>query len=73
VAIADLFDVVDDYVLLAAAWTLGEGIRQRRLHAAELEVRPPAGSGNARRGPGKRPPRNAFGSPASCTTWWPTA
>jgi hypothetical protein len=73
VAIADLFDVVDDYVLLAAAWTLGEGIRQRRLHAAELEDRPPAWSGNARRGPGKRPPRNAFGSPASCTTWWPTA
>jgi len=31
--------VVDDYVLLAAAWTLGEGVRQRRVHAAELEDR----------------------------------
>jgi signal transduction histidine kinase len=39
VAITRLYDVVDDYVLLAAAWTLGEGVRQRRLHAAELEDR----------------------------------
>jgi signal transduction histidine kinase len=39
VAISGLYDVVDDYVLLAAAWTLGEGVRQRRLHAAELEDR----------------------------------
>jgi signal transduction histidine kinase len=39
VTIAGLRDVVDDYVLLAAAWTLGEGVRQRRLHAAELEDR----------------------------------
>jgi signal transduction histidine kinase len=39
VTIAGLQDVVDDYVLLAAAWTLGEGVRQRRLHAAELEDR----------------------------------
>jgi signal transduction histidine kinase len=38
-AIADLYDVFDDYVLLAAAWILGRGIRQRRLHAAELEGR----------------------------------
>jgi signal transduction histidine kinase len=37
--IADLYDVVDDYVLLAAAWILGRGIRQRRLQAAELEGR----------------------------------
>jgi signal transduction histidine kinase len=39
VAITGLSDVVDDYVLLAAAWTLGEGVRQRRVHAAELEDR----------------------------------
>ena len=39
VAISSLSDVVDDYVLLAAAWTLGEGVRQRRVHAAELEDR----------------------------------
>ncbi len=39
VAVTDLSDVVDDYVLLAAAWTLGEGVRQRRMHAAELEDR----------------------------------
>jgi signal transduction histidine kinase len=39
VAIADLYDVVDDYVLLAAAWILGAGVRQRRLQAAELEDR----------------------------------
>jgi signal transduction histidine kinase len=39
VAISGLYDVVDDYVLLAAAWTLGEGVRQRRAHAAELEDR----------------------------------
>jgi signal transduction histidine kinase len=39
VTISGLYDVVDDYVLLAAAWTLGEGVRQRRLHAAELEDR----------------------------------
>jgi len=39
VAISGLSDVVDDYVLLAAAWTLGEGVRQRRVHAAELEDR----------------------------------
>ena len=39
VAISGLYDVVDDYVLLAAAWTLGEGVRQRRVHAAELEDR----------------------------------
>ncbi|HZA82992.1 MAG TPA: histidine kinase, partial [Actinomycetes bacterium] len=39
VAVADVFDVVDDYVVLAAAWTLGVGIRQRRLHATALEDR----------------------------------
>jgi signal transduction histidine kinase len=39
VTITSLRDVVDDYVLLAAAWTLGEGVRQRRVHAAELEDR----------------------------------
>jgi signal transduction histidine kinase len=39
VAVGGLYDVVDDYVLLAAAWTLGEGVRQRRVHAAELEDR----------------------------------
>jgi signal transduction histidine kinase len=39
VTISRLSDVVDDYVLLAAAWTLGEGVRQRRMHAAELEDR----------------------------------
>jgi signal transduction histidine kinase len=39
VTITGLRDVVDDYVLLAAAWTLGEGVRQRRTHAAELEDR----------------------------------
>jgi hypothetical protein len=39
VTITGLRDVVDDYVLLAAAWTLGEGVRQRRAHAAELEDR----------------------------------
>jgi hypothetical protein len=39
VTISGLSDVVDDYVLLAAAWTLGEGVRQRRVHAAELEDR----------------------------------
>jgi signal transduction histidine kinase len=39
VTITGLRDVVDDYVLLAAAWTLGEGVRQRRVHAAELEDR----------------------------------
>jgi signal transduction histidine kinase len=39
VAITEVYDVVDDYVLLAAAWTLGEGVRQRRVHAAELEDR----------------------------------
>jgi signal transduction histidine kinase len=39
VAVAGVYDVVDDYVLLAAAWTLGEGVRQRRTHAAELEDR----------------------------------
>jgi signal transduction histidine kinase len=39
VTISRLYDVVDDYVLLAAAWTLGEGVRQRRMHAAELEDR----------------------------------
>jgi signal transduction histidine kinase len=39
ITISGLYDVVDDYVLLGAAWTLGEGVRQRRLHAAELEDR----------------------------------
>jgi signal transduction histidine kinase len=39
VALAGVYDVVDDYVLLAAAWTLGEGVRQRRARAAELEDR----------------------------------
>jgi signal transduction histidine kinase len=39
VTITGLRDAVDDYVLLAAAWTLGEGVRQRRVHAAELEDR----------------------------------
>jgi signal transduction histidine kinase len=38
-AVSGLSDVVDDYVLLAAAWILGEGVRQRRVHAAELEDR----------------------------------
>jgi signal transduction histidine kinase len=39
VTISRLYDLVDDYVLLAAAWTLGEGVRQRREHAVELEDR----------------------------------
>jgi signal transduction histidine kinase len=39
IAIADLYDLFNDYVLLAAAWTLGVGVRQRRAHAAELEDR----------------------------------
>jgi signal transduction histidine kinase len=39
VAVTDLYDVFNDYVLLAAAWVLGEGVRQRRDHAAALEDR----------------------------------
>ena len=39
VAIADLYDLFNDWVLLAAAWVLGQGVRQRRAHAAELEDR----------------------------------
>jgi signal transduction histidine kinase len=39
VASADLYDLFNDYVLTAAAWVLGEGVRQRRAHAAELEDR----------------------------------
>ena len=39
VALGDLYDVFNDYVLLAAAWILGDGVRQRRAHAAELEDR----------------------------------
>jgi signal transduction histidine kinase len=39
VTITEVYDVVDDYVLLVAAWTLGEGVRQRRAYAAELEDR----------------------------------
>jgi signal transduction histidine kinase len=39
VAITDLYDLFNDWVLLAAAWTLGVGVRQRRAHAAELEGR----------------------------------
>ena len=39
VAIADLYDLFNDYVLLAAAWVLGEGVRQRRAHAAALQDR----------------------------------
>jgi signal transduction histidine kinase len=39
VAITDLYDLFNDWVLLAAAWTLGVGVRQRRAHAAELEDR----------------------------------
>jgi signal transduction histidine kinase len=39
VAISDLYDLFNDWVLLAAAWTLGVGVRQRRAHAASLEDR----------------------------------
>jgi signal transduction histidine kinase len=39
VAIADLYDLFNDWVLLAAAWILGQGVRQRREHAAALEGR----------------------------------
>jgi signal transduction histidine kinase len=39
VAISDLYDLFNDYVLLAAAWVLGQSVRQRRAHAAELEDR----------------------------------
>jgi signal transduction histidine kinase len=39
VAVADLYDLFNDWVLLAAAWALGLGVRQRRAHAAELEDR----------------------------------
>jgi signal transduction histidine kinase len=39
VEVADLYDLFNDWVLLAAAWTLGQGVRQRRAHAAELEDR----------------------------------
>jgi signal transduction histidine kinase len=39
ITITGLRDVADDYVLLAAAWTLGDGVRQRRAHASELEER----------------------------------
>jgi signal transduction histidine kinase len=39
VAVADLYDLFNDWVLLAAAWVLGQGVRQRRAHAVELEGR----------------------------------
>jgi signal transduction histidine kinase len=39
VAITDVYDVFDDFVLLGAAWTLGDGVRQRRAHTAALEDR----------------------------------
>jgi signal transduction histidine kinase len=39
VAISDLYDLFNDWVLLAAAWVLGQGVRQRRAYAAELEDR----------------------------------
>jgi signal transduction histidine kinase len=39
VTIADLYDIFNDYVLLAGAWILGQGVRQRRTHAAELQDR----------------------------------
>jgi signal transduction histidine kinase len=39
VVISDLYDLFNDWVLLAAAWTLGMGVRQRRAHAAALEDR----------------------------------
>jgi signal transduction histidine kinase len=38
-SVAHLYDVFNDYVLLAGAWVLGQGVRQRRLHAAELQDR----------------------------------
>jgi signal transduction histidine kinase len=39
VGVADLYDAFNDYVLLAAAWVLGDGVRQRRAHAAALKDR----------------------------------
>jgi signal transduction histidine kinase len=39
VVIGDLYDLFNDWVLLAAAWTLGQGVRQRRAHAAALQDR----------------------------------
>jgi signal transduction histidine kinase len=39
VAVGDLYDLFNDWVLLAAAWTLGQGVRQRRAHAAALQDR----------------------------------
>ncbi len=39
VVIADLYDVFNDYVLLAAAWTLGASVRRRRADAAALADR----------------------------------
>ena len=39
VSVADLYDIFNDWVLLAAAWVLGTGVRQRRAHAAELQDR----------------------------------
>jgi signal transduction histidine kinase len=36
---ADLYDLFNDYVLLAGAWILGQAMRQRRARAAELEDR----------------------------------
>jgi signal transduction histidine kinase len=38
-AIADLYDLFNDFVLLAAAWILGTSARQRRAHAATLQDR----------------------------------
>lgn len=60
VAISELYDVFDDYVLLGAVWILGHGIRQRRIHAAELEDRRFAWSETGRRRRGRRWSRNGF-------------
>jgi signal transduction histidine kinase len=39
VTTAGLYDLFNDFVLLAAAWTAGVGVRERRARAAELEGR----------------------------------
>lgn len=39
VRVIDLYDVLDDFALLAAAWIMGDGMRRRQLYTVALEDR----------------------------------
>jgi hypothetical protein len=72
-ALGDGGTLVLDGLILAAGWWLGDGPGGARRRSSPPGSGPPSWRRPGRSWPGGRSPRSGCGSPASSTTWSPTA